>query len=301
MARALPPMNSLRAFEAAARMQSFTLAAEHLCISPAAVSQHVKNLEQYYGVALFTRTTRQVTLTPAGQQVFPALRDAFKQLHIAHHQLQALQHPQTITVSVDPSFAGKWLLPRLESFRVAYPHYDVRIEATNTLADFTSDNVDLALRCGTGNYPNTESQLLIADEAFPVCSPQLLDGKTHLPLEQLHEFSLIHSDWHFQHHAAPKWDDWLRLADIPQLPQRHLRFSMDTLAIQAAIDGMGIALCMGAFVVDDIAAGRLCRPFSSDLTLDTVFNHYLVIPKHRCDEAKIIAFRDWIATQVSDC
>ena len=182
MARNLPPLNSLRAFEAAARHLSFTKAAEELHVTPAAISHQIKALEEQMGVPLFRRLTRALRLTQAGQAALPPMRDGFDKLADAVDLLRAHDESGAITVSLDPSFAAKWLVPRLDRFRAAHPDLDVRLDATDRLVDFQRDNVDLAIRYGGGHYPGLEAERLLSEEIFPVCSPNLRQGPE--PLEQ---------------------------------------------------------------------------------------------------------------------
>jgi LysR family glycine cleavage system transcriptional activator len=231
MARNLPPLNSLRAFEAAARHLSFTKAAEELHVTPAAISHQIKALEEQLGVPLFRRLTRALRLTEAGQAALPPMRDGFDRLADAVDLLRAHEESGAITVSLDPSFAAKWLVPRLDRFRAAHPDLDLRLDATDKLADFQRDNVDLAIRYGGGNYPGLEVERLLSEEIFPVCSPKLLEGSA--PLAQpgdLRHHTLIHLEWDSEDVTAPTWRMWLLAAGIHDIDfTRGPVFSMTSL------------------------------------------------------------------------
>ena len=300
MARNLPPLNSLRAFEAAARHLSFTKAAEELHVTPAAISHQVKALEEQLGVVLFRRLTRALRLTEAGQAALPVLRDGFDKLADAVDLLHRHEESGALTVSLDPSFAAKWLVPRLDRFRAAHPDLDLRLAATEKLADFQRDNVDLAIRFGGGSYPGLESKRLFSREMFPVCSPQLLNGPT--PLENpddLRHHTLLHLDWDLEDATAPTWRMWLLAAGIHDIDfTRGPVFSITSLAIQAAIEGQGVALANSVLVADDLAAGRLVMPFDLTVCDPLDFAYHVVVPKRTADLPKVAAFRDWILSEI---
>jgi len=302
MARRLPPLNGLRAFEASARYLSFTKAAEELNVTPAAVSQQVKSLEEYFGVQLFKRLTRALMLTDSGQLVLPILREGFDKLAEADRILRSRQDNRILTVSLAPSFGAKWLVPRLDRFRRAYPDYDIRIDATDTRADFRRDNVDIALRYGRGNYPGVVSECLIADTAVPVCSPKLLEQEH--PLREpadLRYHTLLHIQWKMENDAAPNWRMWLKAAGLTGIDfDRGPQFSMESMAIQAAIEGQGVALISTALVEADIAARRLIRPFPDDVNQQTNFSYYLVYPEAHLQRPKVAAFRDWVMREIEN-
>lgn len=302
MARRLPPLNGLRAFEAAARSLSFTKAAEELNVTPAAVSQQVKSLEEYFGVALFKRLTRALMLTNSGQLVLPVLQEGFDKLAEADHILRNRRDDRILTVSVAPSFGAKWLVPRLERFRRAYPDYDIRIDATDTRADFKRDNVDIAMRYGLGEYPGLVSECLLTEVAVPVCSPRLLEGEHPLRTpEDLRHHTLLHIQWKMESDAAPNWRMWLKAAGLDDIdPDRGPQFSLESMAIQAAMDGQGVSLISSALVEEDIAAGRLIRPFPEEVIQKTKFCYFLVYPEAHLQYPKVAAFRDWVQTEIQE-
>jgi LysR family glycine cleavage system transcriptional activator len=300
MARTLPPLNSLRAFEAAARHLSFTKAAEELHVTPAAISHQIKGLEAQLGVPLFRRLTRALRLTEAGQAALPAVRDGFDKLAEAVDLMRAHEESGVVTVSTEPSFAAKWLVPRLDRFRAAHPEFEVRLDATDRLADFQRDNVDLAIRYGSGDYPSVEVEKLLSEEIFPVCSPKLLDGPHPLRRpEDLRHHTLIHLDWDLEDVGAPTWRMWLLAAGVTDIDfTRGPVFSMNSLALQAAIEGQGVALASSVLVADDLSAGRLVMPFDVSVCDPLDFAYYVVVPKRSAKLPKVAAFRDWLLDEI---
>ncbi len=301
MKRSLPPLNSLRAFEAAARHLSFRQAAEELNVTPAAISQQIKQLEALLGVALFTRTTRALSLTEAAETALPLMTRGFDSLQDAVRSLKTQRDGGILTVSVSPSFGMRWLLPRLERFRQGHPDFDVRIDASNNLADFERGGVDIALRYGRGRYEGLTSELLISDVAFPVCSPALLAPPHRLADPgDLRHHALLHVDWVMEPDAAPTWARWLRFAGVKEIETRGgLRFSMDDMAVSAAIGGLGVVIAARAFVMADLVAGRLVKPFAAKFDMPTDFQHYAVYPAAKAGQAKVSAFLDWVRAEVA--
>ncbi len=299
MSRRLPPLNSLRAFEAAARHLSFTKAAEELHVTPAAISQQVKTLESYCDQPLFRRLTRSLILTDAGQKALPGLREGLDKLAEAAELLMARENDNILTVSVAPSFGAKWLVPRLDRFRTAHPDLELRIDASDLLADFSSERVDIGLRYGRGIYPDLHSECLMAEVTFPVCSPALLAGEHPLRApEDLRHHTLLHVEWKMESEAAPSWRMWLRAAGVSDVdPEKGPRFSMESMAVQAAIAGQGVALTDRSLTGDDLAAGRLVRPFGLALSDETAFCYYVVYPEANAKLAKVRAFRDWVMAE----
>jgi len=302
MARRLPPLNGVRAFEAAARYLSFTKAAEELNVTPAAVGQQVKTLEDYFGVQLFIRLTRALRLTEAGQLILPYLHNGFDQIGEADRILRSRRDKRTLTVSVAPTFGAKWLVPRLPRFRQAYPDYDIRIDATDRRIDFNEDNIDVALRYGRGDYPGLESECLLLEVAVPVCSPRLLEGEHPLrEPDDLRRHTLLHVQWKMESDAAPNWRMWLRAAGLEDIdPDQGPQFSIESMVIEAAIEGQGVGLVSSAVVEQDLAAGRLVRPFHEDPHHPNRFGYYLVYPVSSRDIPKVAAFRDWVHGEIAE-
>lgn len=290
----LPPLNALRAFESAARHLSISRAAQELFVTPAAVSHQVKALETYLGTRLFVRRHRQLSLTEAGAALLPGLRAGFEQLGSAVARLRLQQTDRPLTVSANVSFCSKWLIPRLEAFRQRYPQIDIRIDASNHLVDFSGDDVDVAVRLGGGEYRGLVSHKLWDAQVFPVCSPNLPSAAKplHEPAD-LRNHTLLHPDWFSESDAWLDWRSWLLSAGITDIdPQTGLQFNHTTLAIQAAIEGQGVALVNRMLVADDLAAGRLIKPF--ELSLEVEFTFYLVYPPEAAGEPRVAAFREWL-------
>ncbi len=299
MAQRLPSLNALRAFEAVARHLSISRAAEELHVTPAAVSQQVKALEADLGTALLRRVRRELYLTDAAQAGLADLRAGFDRLARAARRMRGDGERQLLTVRVEPTLAATWLVSRLEGFRQARPGIDLRLDASLELPDFARDGVDMAIHYGDGAYPGLEAVRLFTDEVFPVCSPRLLDGPRPLaePADLRHH-TLLHLEWNPRYGAWPDWAMWLRAAGAGDVDaERGPRFTEQSMSLQAAEEGQGVALGSTALVADDIAAGRLVQPFALHLT--TSFAVYLVYPKDTVGESKVDAFRDWITTEAA--
>ncbi len=296
--RRLPPLNSLRAFEASARHGSFTKAAGELFVTPAAVSHQVKALEDFLGMTLFRRERNGLQLTDSGNAYLPGVREAFERLVEAMDELAAVGQHGVLTVSVAPSFAAKWLLPRLDGFQSANPDIDVRISASMGLVDFAVGDVDIAIRYGAGIYPDLVSELLIRDTVYPVCSPDLLDCENPLTgPEMLRAHTLLHDDSPDGDDTCPTWPMWAKAAGLTGIDaHRGPRFNQASLVLEAAILGRGVALAKSTLADADIDSGRLVKPF--DLTLPVRFAYYMVHPKAKALMPKVRLFKEWLATQV---
>lgn len=293
MVTRLPPMNTLRAFEAAARHLSFTLAAEELHVTQAAVSHQIKSLEEALGVRLFRRLNRAIRLTEEGQEFVGEVRKALSHLATAVEKLSAPEAGGPLTVSVLPSFASKWLVPRLGRFRDRHPEIDVRISPSIQLTDFQRDDVDLVVRYGKGEYAGLHSVRLMTEDIFPVCSPALLEGTNALSKpEDLRHHTLLHDD------AYVDWTMWLLVAGVKEVDPRQGPFFTDSaLVIQAAAEGQGVALARGALAAGDIAAGRLVKPF--DIAIPTKYAYYVLSPMATSHHPKIAAFREWLLEEAA--
>ena len=297
MARRLPPLNALRAFEAAARHLSFTKAAEELFVTQAAISHQVKALEAALDRQLFRRLNRRLMLTDAGQLYLPALTEAFDAIDTATARLRADENAGRLVVSVANSLAAKWLLPRLPRFRERHPEIEVEISAADRLVDFGRDNVDMAIRYGLGRYPGLRVDPLMKDTNFPVCSPGLLAGP--VPLREpgdLRRHSLLHDN--VSTFDAPDWSKWLAAVGVTGVrADRGQRYSHSSLVIQAAIDGQGVALGRSTLVALDLEAGRLVQPFGP--ALPSNYACYVVSPPATAERPKIKAFRDWLLDEAA--
>ncbi|WBL79633.1 transcriptional regulator GcvA [Bradyrhizobium xenonodulans] len=296
MTARLPSLNGLRAFEAAARHLSFTLAASELNVTQTAISHQIRRLEEELGIRLFVRQNRALALTPEARDYLPGVRAAFNDLRLATDRLLRKDDDKVLTVSTLASLAAKWLLPRLTDFQEQHPGIDVRITTSTSLVDFQRDNVDAAIRYGRGQWPGLRADWLMADELFPVCSPSLLRGDKPLRQpEDLKGYPLLHTS----NANSDDWRLWLTAAGLPAdiARQPGITFDMIFMTIQAAIDGIGVAMGRTSYVRDDIAKGRLVVPFKIALPADAGF--YLVAPEGRREAPKLAAFREWMiaATQ----
>jgi LysR family glycine cleavage system transcriptional activator len=289
MPRRLPPLNALPSFEAAARHLSFSRAADELHVTHGAVSRAVRNLEDHLGVQLMIRATRAVRLTPIGASYAAEIRDALDHL-VAATSAAAGQASGILSISTIDSFAARWLMPRLFRFRQAHHEIDVRVAVSERLADFVTDGIDIAIRCGGGQYPGLSAELLMKEDHFPVCSPKLLKGRALRTPADLARHTLLHDVF------TVDWAAWLHSAGIDTIdPHRGPTFLSSDHAISAAVEGEGIALGRSALVADDLAAGRLVRPFA--LSLPAGFAYYLVYPPRALHRPNVKAFRDWLMAE----
>jgi LysR family glycine cleavage system transcriptional activator len=290
----LPPLSALRAFEAAARLVSFSRAADELHVTPAAVSHQIHALEQDLGVKLFNRLNRSIELTASARVLLPGLTEAFAGIQSSVRRLRAHNDTGTLTVTASPSFAAKWLVLRLHRFQEQCLDVDVRISATDDLVDLTKGDFDIAIRYGTGNYPGLEVELLFTNEVFPACSPQLLaNGPPLRTPDDLPLHNLIHDQAVERDPLVPTWPMWLKAAGVKNVPAATgLSFNNMHLAMDAAIAGHGVVLAQSTIAAADLAAGRLVRLFS--LALPDQFAYYIVTAPGTLERPKIRAFRDWL-------
>jgi LysR family transcriptional regulator, glycine cleavage system transcriptional activator len=290
-----PGLRTLRAFDAAARLLSFTRAADDMGVTPAAISNQIKELEDQLGVELFIRTSRSMRLTKEGEILRMAANESLETLAKALHRIKRLENRNQIRVSSTPSVAAKWLVPRLDSFLSAYPSADVRIDVSNTLVDFDRDDVDVAIRFGAGKYPGLRADLLFQDTLSPVCSPSLITREKPLEVPRdLLRHTLIHLDWQASGSPWPNWRMWMQAAGIKEFDdKRGLHFGQTSLTIQAAIDGQGVALGDSNLVADDLAAGRLVKPFELSLKAPDSFSYFVITRLNTTDVPLVNAFRDW--------
>ncbi|MCW9044940.1 MAG: transcriptional regulator GcvA [Alphaproteobacteria bacterium] len=294
----LPPLNAIRAFEAAARHLSFAKAAEELNVSPGAVSHHIKTLEADLGQSLFKRLNRAVVLTQAGQLCLPGIREGFDKIRVAIDKIRKTEDDSNLRVSVGPAFAAKWLLPRIYKFAELHPDIGVTVLASLSLADFEIDPVDVAIRYGQGDYPDLYTDLLFHEWHSPMCSPKLLEGEKPLKTPaDLKNFTLIHDDTLKENPLAPDWEDWLNKVGVKNMDlTKGLHFTQADHSLQAAIAGHGVTLGRYLLASGDLDAGRLVMPF--DFRVDWPFSYYLVSPKVTKESLKVSAFRQWILEEV---
>jgi LysR family transcriptional regulator, glycine cleavage system transcriptional activator len=301
MLRHIPGLQSLKAFDASARHLNFTRAAAELNVTPAAVSHQIKELEEAVGVPLFQRTSRHMQLTRQGQVLKPAIADALEGITRALQKLRQVENPTQVRVTASPSIAAKWLVPRIDRFLDSVPGADVRIDVSSEPLDFDREDIDVAIRFGEGIYPGLVVEKLFHDTLFPVCSPELLKGAKPMrePKDLLH-FTLIHLDWEAQGAVWPNWRMWMLAAGVKDFnDSRGLHFSQTSLAVQAAVDGHGVALGDSTLVADDLASGRLVKPFELSLRSPAQFAYHLITRRDTAERPMTKAFRNWIIAEAA--
>ena len=300
----LPPLNSLRVFESAARNLSFSKAADELFVTKAAVSHQIKALEDHLGFPLFDRKNRAIELTEAAKVALPKLREAFSTLSEAVQLMRRYTEHASVNVCMAPSFAAKWLVPRLHKFSGTHPEIDMQITGDDTLITsrnssanmdewFRSDKIDVIVRFGSGNYPGYRVDKLFDVDAVPLCSPKLLTEGEH-PLKEpsdLRYHTLLHDDTGYA--GRPSWENWLELANVEGVDTRRgLHFNHVLLVLGGAIDEQGIGLSMEPLAQYDIDAGRLCIPFDLKMPLEN--SYHVIRPEQADDNEAVEAFVAWI-------
>ena len=297
MPRRLPPLNALKAFEAAARHESFTRAAEELCVTQGAVSHQVKALEIELGLKLFNRERQRLIITEAGRAYLTVVRDAFDRIASGTERLLQRQSGGALTVTTSPNFAAKWLVHRMGRFAEAHPDIDLRVSASPQHIDFAREDIDLAIRHGDGTAPGLQVMRLCAETLFPVCNPKLLTGRNALRTPaDLRRFPLLHVD---DRQSWNQWGQWLDFAGVRDIDLAHGPvLSQVSMAIDAAVDGQGVALARTALAAWDLIGGRLVRPF--DLEMPVPFAYWIVCPKPSAKLAKIVAFTDWLIAEAAE-
>ncbi len=296
------PLNALRAFEAAARHLSFKRAAEELNVTPAAIGHQVKGLEESLGIQLFRRLNRGLVLSGAGQSCLEDLQEGFSRLARVVDTLQAQVHDQVLTITVAPSFAAKWLIPRLHRFRSRFPDISVRLDTDIAEVDLARSDIDLALRFGSGDHPGLRADKLMGDELFPVCSPRLTQGPNGIrTLDDLRKCTLLHIDGESRDTDWADWPTWLETANCEGIHGKAgPRFTQSIMAVQAAIEGQGVALAPASIVADDLVTGRLVKPFADMPGSPTSFAFYIVSRYDMAEVPKVAAFREWVADEAND-
>ena len=291
MSRRLPPLNALKAFEAAARHLSFTKAAEELFVTQAAISHQIKTLEEFLGLKLFLRRNRSLLLTEEGQGYYQDIRSIFSAVCEATERLIARSAKGTLTVTMQPSFAIQWLVPRLMLFSQLHPEIDVRIKAVDQDDGTLVDDVDIAIYYGDGHWPELQLYKLHSEYRIPVCAPSLLQGKTLQVPEDLAGFTLLHDG------SRRDWGRWLHDTgvSIPNAGQGPI-FSHSAMVLQAAVLGQGVALGHSLLARPEIRAGRLICPLPQTLVSHNAY--YLVMAPGHDTLGKVAAFRDWIVALV---
>src|SRR5262249_20957385 len=293
MARRLPPLNGLKAFEAAARSESFTRAADELNVTQGAVSHQVKALEATLGLKLFNREHQRLTLTDAGRDYLGVVRDALDRIALGTNRLVQRQTSGVLTVSTAPDFAAKWLVYRLGRFAERHPEIDLRVSASAQHVDFAGEDVDLALRHGDGKWPGLNAVRLCSERLFPVCSPRLLAGRKRVAAAaDLLKFPLLRlGDW-------STWTRWFAAAGISNVQAQGPIIDRASLLIDAAVDGQGVALARTALAAWDLIHGRLIRPL--DVSLRMANTYWIVCPEANAQLPKIATFRKWLLAEAAE-
>jgi LysR family transcriptional regulator, glycine cleavage system transcriptional activator len=288
------PLNALRSFDAAARHLSFAAAAAELGVTAAAVSVQVRRLEQWVGAPLFVRGHRSIALSATGRTLAPRLKSLFVEMEhllseVANFDVTSLQ------ISAMPTFASKWVAPRLASFIARYPQIQVRIVGVDRRADFDRDGVDIGLRYGDGNYGDLHCELIAQASAFPVCSPALA-ARCGTDPAGIDPALLLHDESSLVAPGLPTWGAWFAQAGVPRgVDGGGVLFGNSHMALSAAVAGQGLALGLAPLVDEDLAAGRLVKPFAVEIP--SAFGFWFVCRKDRLHEPKIAAFRSWIFEQ----
>lgn len=287
------PLTALRVFEAAARYESFLQAAEELAITPGAVSRQIKALETELSVRLFERFNRAVRLTETGRRLATGVRQGLSLMEEAVAEVRS-ERPGVLAVTAMHSFAARWLVPRLHLFNERHPDIQVLVAASDQAVDLVRERYDVAIRFGRGPYPGFAAKKLVSLFMFPVCSPRLLEQTR---LDTPHDLAKVHllADIYLAQ-GEPHWGDWLALAGAPEVDwRRGQQFSNVYLAIEAAIAGRGVALGERALVLDELATGRLVKPF--DLELLSPFSQWILTLPEKAERPDIRKFRNWLVAQ----
>ncbi len=292
MGRRLPSLNALKAFEAAARLESFTDAAAELFVTHAAVSRHIRDLEEWLGTQLFIRTGRGVTLTDAGSRYVSRLTPLFDQLADATREAAAVGDVRQLRVSVEPAIASRWLVPRLGRFNELHPDIELAIDPDSRLADFRSGEVDVGIRYGAGQWEDVEAIKLTDAFIFPVAAPALLKGRAQVAPADLADFNLLHES------RKQWWADWLTAAGVTGVEDWRGTVFQNHLAIEAAEAGQGFALADQMLTTDSLIEGWLVRPFSFDMK--DHWHYWFVRGKGMKETAPIRAFREWMMGEITD-
>lgn len=292
----LPPLQTLRAFEAAARLLSMTLAAGELHLTHGAISRHIRTLEEDLGQPLFRRMTRRIELTPAGVEFHAVVARVLGELHGEALRQRGEDLARRLSISTSVSFASKWLEPRLQRLKMRHPEFDVHLDVTDLNVDLRSERVDAAIRYGDGRYANVAIERLMHETVTPVCSAryQTRVGRLESPADLLH-CTLLHED-----RMLANWDRWLTLAKVGKVRRKGgPAYSHGSMAIEAAIRGEGVALGRSTLVADDIAQGRLVAPFAH-LWLKAERGYDLIYRIGEQDNPKIVALREWLLAEIRE-
>jgi LysR family glycine cleavage system transcriptional activator len=296
MAGTLPPLTALRAFEAAARLRSFTRAARELHVTPAAISHQIRGLEKHLGVRLFKRRGRRLELTEQGEVAAAHFREGFERLGRGVSALRSREREGVLIVGTTAAFATRWLVPRLAGLARRFPGIELRVKTSSAALDFDSDDLDLAIRFGRGVMDRVAADRLFGEYVTPLATAALLSEHRVRKPADLAQLPLIHDDSMRRAGRPPGWDEWCRAVGVEAFDtSRGVHFDDGHLALQAAAQGQGVALGRLAYAVDDIDSGLLSRPFAQAIELD--LHYHLLIPVVRRSEPTIAAFREWLLAE----
>ena len=299
----LPPLNALKAFEVAGRHMSFSRAAEELHVTPAAISHQIKALETDLGVKLFRRLNRSLQLTEAGQACLPGLRSAFETMASAVGRVRDKEDWNVLTISAPPAFGARWLVPRIVDFRTANPQIQVRIDPAIRSMDPVRDSVDVAIEFSQGHYSGRSvqrsAQRLFGQDVFPVCSPELLDGKNPLTTpDDLRGHTLIHFDAPMDDPGWPNWETWLRANNVDRLdPNKGPHFTSPNFTTQALLAGHGVALMAELVVESELATGTLVKPF--DISYPGDLSYWALASSVDSEDDPVTLFWNWLTREAS--
>jgi len=296
----VPPLNALRAFEAAARLGSFTRAGKELGVTSAAVGQQIRGLEARLGAPLFYRSVEGLTLTAQAGQALPDIRRGFDHLVQGYQRLMPTAGQGRIAISIAPTFAMKWLIPRLHRFYESHPTIEVKFDTAMRFADVGRGEVDLAIRFGSGRYHGLSSDRLLGEWVLPLCAPLLCTGKHGLRRpKDLDRFVLLHLQDETADRSWLSWPGWAENHGLSGARfQEGPRFNQSAMALQAAVEGQGVALCGITYAIDDVHSGRLCAPFGTDSAIQTQYGYDIVVAPARAEHPVILAFRKWLECEV---
>lgn len=301
--RTLPGTRALRTLVSAGRHLNFTRAADELGLTPAAVSYQVKEIEDQLGVRLFVRSSRAIHLTPEGEILCEAAADALDTISRAASRVRKMSRSTTtqLKVTLDPHFATKWLMRRVENFRKLQPGIELRFEVSYELREFDVDDIDVAIRYGSGKYPGLVAKRLFENVIVPVCSPRLLkSGRPLAEPRDLMQHTLAHIEWSRQGVTWPNWQMWMAAAGIQDFDDsRTVVFGTSSDAVESALAGETVALADFAMVANDLSEGRLVRPFELSIKAPAEFAYFLVYPAASSTDPRIIAFRDWLLEEAA--
>lgn len=294
MSRRLPPLKSVRAFEAAARRGSFNEAAEELYVTPSAISHQVKSLEEYLGVSLFRRARRQVHLTIAGERYLESVSHALDEIDLATRRLLASSNSGAVNISVAPAFLTRWLVPRVREFQDRHPDIELRLSPNSAPIDFAWSDTDMAVYFGDGNWPGVDVYFLREVVLVPVCSPSFIEANRQMTQpEELYAHTLIDVST-----RPEEWDEFLASFGVTRKKRvKRLSFSSASLALGAAMENLGIALADRHLVAREVLYGRLVTPL--DISMDNNLGYYLVHQKDRKLTQQMQAFLDWVMEEIA--